>query len=159
MPPGYPGYPGYSLICFHGLGYPALLNSWAVVIGSLMYGLWIEAALMMLGALWLWRLRALSRGTVFSFGLIAAAALVTIIADVLIVRRNVETCRFIGYMYSGQHYRPDDFSEGIHALNDAIAQANLAFEIAALMFLIGTFAAARVAVLGWRRRAAHVALT
>ena len=92
-----PGYPGYSYLC--PMGFTSLLTPWVAVIGSLAYALWIETALLAVGTLWLPRRQALSRGSLFSIGIVAIAALVASIADGQTAQLDAITCHFGFYTH------------------------------------------------------------
>ncbi len=54
-----PGYPGYTYLCPSGISVP--LTPWVAVIGSLAWGLGIEAALLTVGLLIFWMRQRVSR--------------------------------------------------------------------------------------------------
>ncbi|HEU0028145.1 MAG TPA: hypothetical protein VFQ25_13610 [Ktedonobacterales bacterium] len=146
-----PGYPGYTYLCPFGVSVP--LTSWVAVIGSLAYGLWIEAALLALGLFVFWIRRSLPRWGILSALAVIAGALVASAADNWTAQRNAQLC-----VSPLIHATPEEIARLRSIAAPAIAQANIALAIAAAAFLIGTFLTVRILVLGCRgRRHARVA--
>ena len=142
------GYPGYTYLCPGGY-FSVPLTPWVAVIGSLAYGLWIEAALLSLGLFVFWIRRSLPRSGALSWLTVVACALVASVADNWTAQRNAQLCTGLSPL---MHVTPEFIARerGIAAV--AIAQANDALAIAAAAFLIGTSLTVRALVVGWRMR-------